>query len=288
MTIYFEDDDTTGMDDSTGCDLIADFSYTISGGTLYLTNTSTGEPADPFYTWTVNGMYAYTENPSFSTADFDYDEEVCLTVYDSLEECTDTYCMIISFEDDSTGGTDSTGCELIASFTYSLGASTLNLTNTSTDEPVGAYYYWTVDGLASYDENPTFSTADFESEEEVCLTVYDSLEECTDTYCMLISFDDSTGGTDSTASVLTYKELTAAIYPNPVNDNLNVQLNTTNGPVKIFIYNAVGELILTEQFNTQSGLNTIDVTALSQGLYILHITEIGDTQRQLQKKFYKE
>jgi hypothetical protein len=189
LTIFFEDD--TIVDDTTGCELVADFTYTVSGGLLYLTNTSTGEPLWPFYSWMVDGLTSSLENPTFSTADFEASEEVCLTVYDSLEDCMDTYCLTIYFEDDTLVD-DSTECELIANFTYTISGGMLNLTNTSTGEPFWPFYSWMVDGLTSSLENPSFPTADFEATEEVCLTVYDSLEDCMDTYCLTIYLDDDT------------------------------------------------------------------------------------------------
>ncbi len=183
--------------DTLGCGLIANFTYTVSGETLYLTNTSTDEPLWPFYNWTVDGLSSSEENPTFPTVGFEESELVCLTVFDSTEECVDTYCMTIYFEDDTLVD-DSTACELIANFSYTISGGTLNLTNTSTGEPAWPHYSWMVDGLSSTIENPSFPTADFEASEEVCLTVYDSLEECIDTYCMTIYFEDDSLDDDST------------------------------------------------------------------------------------------
>ncbi|NOQ72379.1 MAG: T9SS type A sorting domain-containing protein [Crocinitomix sp.] len=188
---------SAGAQDSLGCDLIADFTYTVSGETLYLTNTSTDEPVWSFYDWSVDGLSSGLENPTFPTTDFEASELVCLTVFDSLEDCIDTYCLTIYFEDD-TLVEDSTECELIADFTYTVSGGMLNLTNTSTGEPLWPYYSWMVDGLSSGLENPSFSTADFEESEEVCLTVYDSLEDCMDTYCMTIYFEGDTLDDDTT------------------------------------------------------------------------------------------
>ncbi|MFT5819711.1 MAG: hypothetical protein ACI8ZM_000936 [Crocinitomix sp.] len=188
---------SAGAQDTLGCDLIASFTYTVSGETLYLTNTSTDEPVWSFYDYTVDGLSSSLENPTFPTTDFEASELVCLTVYDSTEECIDTYCLTIYFEDDTIVD-DTTGCELIANFTYTVSGGLLNLTNTSTGEPLWPFYSWMVDGLTSGLENPSFSTADFEGSEEVCLTVFDSLEDCMDTYCLTIYFEDDTLVDDST------------------------------------------------------------------------------------------
>lgn len=285
MTIYFEDD--TLVEDSTDCELIASFTYTVSGGTLYLTNTSTGEPAWPFYDWSVDGLYSYMENPTFPTADFEASEEVCLTVYDSLEDCMDTYCMTIYFDEDTLWD-DSTDCELIASFTYTVEGGNLILTNTSTDEPAWPFYSWSVDGLYSTEENPTFPMDDFEDSEEVCLTVYDSLEDCSDTYCVTIYAEDDSTWTDSTASIISYEALSIEMYPNPAEDILNINITNANGPVQIAIYNMVGEMVRLEQYVPDNNLKTIDVSELRSGLYIVNIVDEANPEQSLQQKFLKQ
>ena len=135
---------SAGAQDTTGCALIANFTYTVSGETLSLTNTSTDEPFWPFYSWTVDGLISSLENPTFPTTDFETCEEVCLTVYDSLEDCMDTYCMTIFFEDDTLVH-DSTGCEVITNFTFVRSEETIFFTNTSTGEPADVMYRWYID-----------------------------------------------------------------------------------------------------------------------------------------------
>jgi PKD repeat protein len=133
--------------DTLGCPLEASFTYSVSGGNLYLTNTSTDEPTWPFYFWTVDGSTSYAENPIFPTAGFEGSEEVCLTVSDSSEECIDMICMILYFDEDSVIVDDSLGCDLNASFTYSISGGEITFTNTSTGEPVDAMYNWAIDDL---------------------------------------------------------------------------------------------------------------------------------------------
>ena len=72
----------------------------------------------------------------------------------------------------SAGAQDTTGCALIANFTYTVSGETLSLTNTSTDEPFWPFYSWTVDGLISSLENPTFPTTDFETSAQSIYHLY--------------------------------------------------------------------------------------------------------------------
>ena len=186
--------------------------------------------------------------------------------------------MTIYFEEDSTG------CDLVASFTYTIVGDDILFTNTSTGEPSSPTYAWTIDGLSSTDENPTFSTTGFESEEEVCLTVTggggDSSEVCTDTYCMTIYFD-------SLASVASYNMADVEIFPNPVNVVLNVKINNANSNQNIIIYNTIGEIVRTDRVGVKETA-FIDVSTLPQGLYIIHIIDEENPSQVIQEKFIKE
>lgn len=279
-------DEDSVFTDSTDCLVEASFTYEISGGYLNLTNTTSGAEY-PVYSWWVDGLSSWEENPSFSTAFFEYEENVCLEVYDSLGDCSDTYCMVIYFGDDSTDIDDSTDCIAEASFTYEIEGGMLNLTNTSSgaDAPV---FIWSVDGLYSYEENPSFSTAEFEDEEEICLEVYDSLADCSDTYCLTIYMGDDSTWTDSTMSVITYSETEVNLYPNPVNDQLNVSFTNLNQPAQVLLYNQVGEFVRTERVNAGTNLHQMDVNQLSKGMYILILQSEDVTIPPQQFKFVKQ
>ena len=55
------------------------------------------------------------------------------------------------------------------------------------------------------------------------------------------------------------------IYPNPVNDNLSIQVKGDN---IVYIYNITGQLLSTHQIVNNK---TINVTNLSQGIYFIKI-----------------
>lgn len=281
-----EDDSIIIIIDSTDCLLSTSFTYTVAGDMLYLTNTSTGEPADANYSWSVDGLYSTEENPSFSTLGFEAYEEVCLTVYDSVESCFGTYCELIYLDGDTI--IDSTDCLLNASFTFSLDGGMLNLFNTSTDEPFGAYYNWSVDGLYSSEENPSFSTADFEATEEVCLTVYDSSEFCIDTYCLTLAFDgDSAIIIDSTASLLSLEKVTMELFPNPAKDVLTIKVSSTNSTKQVNVYSAYCELVRVEQIARENSQIILDLTDLTNGIYIVTIIDEENPDLIIREKLIK-
>lgn len=85
------------------CPLNADFTYSISGGTISFTNTSTDEPLSVSYYWTVGAETSYLENPSFAMSDLGGSFTACLyvsgtddsTALDSTAWCDDYYCEYI-------------------------------------------------------------------------------------------------------------------------------------------------------------------------------------------------
>jgi len=274
--------------DSLDCPVEASFTYEIEDGYLNLTNTSTGV-IGAFYSWSADGLSSYDEDASFSTAFFEAEENVCLTVWDSIEDCSDTYCELIAFEvvDEDSVFTDSTDCLVEASFTYEISGGYLNLTNTTSGAEYPVYSWW-VDGLSSWEENPSFSTAEFEDEEEICLEVYDSLADCSDTYCLTIYMGDDSTWTDSTMSVITYSETEVNLYPNPVNDQLNVSFTSLYQPAQVLLYNQVGEFVRTERVNAGTNLHQMDVNQLSKGMYILILQSEDVTIPPKQFKFVKQ
>jgi hypothetical protein len=276
---------SAGAQDSTGCALIANFTYTVSGETLSLTNTSTDEPFWPFYSWTVDGLTSSLENPTFPTTDFEPSEEVCLTVYDSLEECMDTYCMTIYFEDDTLVD-DSTECEVIANFTFARSEETIFFTNTSTGEPVDVMYRWYIDWtLVSEEENPSFDVSDFEPTKTMCLEVYNEDWSCFDSTCQVINIDSLV--IDSTASIINYEKLNVNVFPNPAREVVNISISNLNGNQQIAIYNSLGAVVRMGQVGLNNKQTTIDVRDLPNGLYIINVIDEENPSRSIQEKFIK-
>ena len=71
------------------------------------------------------------------------------------------------------------------------------------------------------------------------------------------------------------------IYPNPVNDHLNLQWeNTTSGSYTFSVYNIGGQLITTEKSSLNSGANTqnINTSGWVPGIYLVQVQN-GDARR---------
>ncbi|MBP1840123.1 S8/S53 family peptidase [Formosa algae] len=72
-------------------------------------------------------------------------------------------------------------------------------------------------------------------------------------------------------------EDTIVVFPNPVNDVLNIKLNSnTYQDIKVNLYNLVGQKQLEATFNTQKDVE-IDVSQLSKGIYFLNVQDDNNT-----------
>lgn len=73
-----------------------------------------------------------------------------------------------------------------------------------------------------------------------------------------------------TLSVNTEDQQLFSMYPNPTSNNINLHFIDQDGPVDVYIYDVQGKLIKEEKSITNRD-QTIDVQALSQGLYFIQV-----------------
>jgi hypothetical protein len=79
-----------------------------------------------------------------------------------------------------------------------------------------------------------------------------------------------------------------ALYPNPVEDVLNLYLRSdTSGALQVSILNTVGLVVQKTVKNTPKGTDilNLDVTELPEGIYILKLSD--DKNRTVVRKFVK-
>ena len=125
-------------------------------------------------------------------------------------------------------------------------------------------------------------------EYEICLTVYG--ENCEDTYCATIYFEDlGPNGvqTEYTINIIDADEASEVLsvddqdvmvdlvgYPNPTADDFNISITTSvNENLTIEVYDLTGKAIITERFTTSNGtsLFTLPTRTLSSGMYIVKL-----------------
>ena len=75
-----------------------------------------------------------------------------------------------------------------------------------------------------------------------------------------------------TSSITEHGELISAIYPNPATSQLTIDLKE-EGKADVAIYNILGQALIQESVYDMS--NTINISDLSQGMYIVRVTQNG-------------
>ena len=129
----------------------------------------------------------FNSNDPYASHDFDNGfYNVCLTVYDTISGCMDTYC-----ENVNVNASNVSNAFCLADFAYFVqnGTTTVSFTDMSVGDEVSSYYWSFGDNApASTDENPTY-TYSTDGYYEVCLTVQ-TVNGCQATYCEVISVGD--------------------------------------------------------------------------------------------------
>ncbi|MEM9022442.1 MAG: PKD domain-containing protein [Bacteroidota bacterium] len=150
----------------------AGFNLSANGGTVTMTNTSSGGAT--YAEWWVNGVLTDSLWNSSYTFNNSGTQTICLYVYDSNYAFCDSLCQTITV---NVGG----GGNCLADFTYSVSGSTVSFTNTSTGNFTNSY--WTFgDGSSSGQFSPTH-TYNMGGYMLVCLTVSDTGLNCLNTWC---------------------------------------------------------------------------------------------------------
>lgn len=111
----------------------------------------------------------------------------------------------------------------------------------------------------------------------VCLTVDDG-NGCTDTYCDSVTYVIRANGftinvVDPANDIAEEQVSISGLYPNPVEDELNLNMNVTeSGALTIRISDVNGKIVYQEAMNAQFGENQIKInTDFESGLYFLTV-----------------
>lgn len=146
----------------------------------------------------------------------------------------------------------------------------------------GKYKYsWSGAGAAKLDNTairePTFNDNDAISNLLTATITYDDgcNPAATSSYTFKIIIDDGTP-----LAIDKFEQAGFKMYPNPVNNILNV---TYNGDLKVTIINASGQQILSPRSISKQG--SVDVSSLSAGIYFLKAVANGES---IVKKFVKK
>jgi hypothetical protein len=174
---------------------------------------------------------------------------------------------------------------------------TLWIINTSFGGSGAFTYLWDFgDGFTSTDFFPTHDYAGF-GPYNLCLTMDDG-NGCTDTYCDSIGLDSNgffrnsfTGFTLSVMQGATGNEEIVAeeqelnLWPNPARDELNIAFTRPmQGVVELSIMDLEGRVVRNERLSGASGMRTLPLDGLANGIYLLRATSGSD---QFTERFVK-
>ncbi len=107
---------------------------------------------------------------------------ICVTATDALDSnCMDEFCAFVFIQNN----TDT--CNVHAFFNYNIDSTgfTVQFNNYSVGD-ITNYYWYFGDGGYSEDENPLY-TYSYPGGYDVCLDVYDSVNDCWDSYCTMVN-----------------------------------------------------------------------------------------------------
>lgn len=270
------------------CTHIADFIYTDNGnGNFSFTSTSTG--GLNHYWQFGDGNNAIVNNPNHTfAANGTYN--VVLHIFDSLFNCVKwkSYTIIVN------GINGTSICN--AGYTMYLDSMTNNIIITNSSTGPNLSYFWNFgDGNTSTQAYPSY-TYSTPGPFYLCLTVTDSINSCTSTYCDSIGSNGivlkQTGFTINVQSpiVTSIDEATKNIlvnwniYPNPFKENVTIEFVLKDiSTVEIFATDLIGNTVdVISNEMMQSGINNVKWNAnkLSNGIYLITIK----TENSLQVK----
>jgi len=242
---------------------------TILKTLILLSFLSMKAQVDPIldYTWTIEKIVTENETITADLNPFGEFDKFTLTDGFVLENMTFYYFLFgncesdLSFDDDLNFYYYLSGCTLsedsseIATFFNEVfvleNTDLLDIDNESLPDPYGPLTY------------------DFRIEGEIIyLDITNSLGDVATFWA-------------STLSSESFEANKFSIYPNPVNNNLNIQ--SENRDIQIIeIYNLNGKLVLQHKYNLNEA---IDVSSLAKGLYLLKVqTENGSFTKKLVKE----
>lgn len=250
----------------------------IEGGTgAQFFSTSTSEHEIISYQWTFGDGGTSDNNDPVHI----YDEPgvylVCLIITDNAG-CVSDVCHEVVIGESG---------ECNASFNYETEEGVVYFNNTSTGQTENTTWFWAFgDGETSTDESPNH---DYEEPGvyTVCLLMNDSTTNCSDEYCVMISFqlgwqelhwdeipehsqipEGNSGSLNQNFKIIR--------YTNPVSDELNIeyQLDVASD-VRLELYDLTGYRMISKGFeNEGKGIHRhiLELKDTHPGLYIISIT----------------
>jgi PKD repeat protein len=274
-------------------------SYNLGSGNFSFVNNSysSDSSATTYYNWQIDGTnFSSLANPNYLLSD-SLPHLVCLSVMfynpSTGDSCYSSFCDSVQILGNNGGGGNPSTCQ--AGFVLwqdSVNTSLYYGYNTSTGSSSMSYLWDFGDGTSATGPYPTHTYANT-GIYNVCLTVVDSMNNCTSTYCdsagvfklmntgmsqIIILPNSSTGINNNETNI------DAFVSPNPVNENSILNINSKNQKtISISIHDLTGREISIETMILQKGKNSFHLSRLelNHGIYFLSILENGKSLKTI-------
>ena len=289
------------------------FTYSVAAnGVVSYTSSTTGGTAPYTYSWTfgnnnissqANPTNTFSNNGNFTT---------CLTVTDA-NGCSLTLCynVVVSTNNNSAPCNGLTVDMNITQDTTNPFVLWMQPVITNAAPNAYFYYIWDFgDNTGAFNGSPAHQYNNYGSY-IVCLTAFDSVNNCVASFCDTITIDSSGNFSrninykdvkpgfliNTLPAVISYytntvaveeNALTLSIFPNPASNEVNLSvLSDEEVDGALSILDIAGKTILEKAVNFSSGENThtINVNSLPSGVYLMRITS-DSVQKTM--KFIKE
>jgi PKD repeat protein len=259
----------------TGCSVNGTASY--NAGANEITGTITSSTAD-FHTWMVydpnlNMVLSSSNNSFVYTPTMNGNYLVLLEGLDS----NGNYCDSAMYSINVTNASGASACNADFAWWEDSSATSPIVLMFNLSSGNNLSYTWDFgDGTTSNLAYPTHTYLQ-DGIYLVCLTVDDG-NGCTDTYCDSVTYVIRANGYTinviDPANDIDENEVTiSGLYPNPVEDELNLNMNVTeSGPLTVLISDVNGKIVYQEGMNAQFGENQLKInTDFEGGLYFLTV-----------------
>ena len=202
--------------DTNVVDCKAEFEFfPLNGSTVAFNNLSAGTFTKSFWKFD-NGSVNYNENPTVDFASGGL-YKACLTVFDELSGCQDEFCVEVPIIDDNTDYCD-------AHFEYYTDGRTVKFEPQIKGDITG----WIWDYNDGFNSNDSFPSHTYQNDGvyDVCLTVFDSISGCFNTYCDQISVIENVDQIDE------YVKADFSYFLDPVDGKIHFKDESTGNPSK--------------------------------------------------------
>ena len=275
-----------------GFNTYSNYQFGNAGEVFFQSYTQNSGSTNVNYSWDFgDGNTSTLQNPShiYSATGYYY---VCLTT--TYNGCTYTLCNneyvdLTWWNNNPFQGTCTAGFMILTNSVNSAGL--INIINTSQGNNL--FYTWSF-GNGFISNNPLpFTTINNPGVYEICVTILDTVVNCSDTFCDTITIDslgnvfrsNMSGNVgilisrapqpNALLTTVDFKDVVEqiTIVPNPSNGIFNINTNWLQGISQVDVFDITGKQIKSYSINTSKGQKSValDIQDVADGSYLVRV-----------------